>query len=72
MCSQLLVEQLLDNACVAAGILEEPKSMLVRLNKLLSLTAQYAYHHAGETPKTSVDDSSGSAKEVEGAGKTEA
>lgn len=53
MCSQLLVEQLLDNACVAAGILEEPKSMLVRLNKLLSLTAQYAYHHAGGAPDSS-------------------
>ena len=49
--SQLLVEQLYDNACVAAGILEEPKSMLPRLNKLLSLTAQYAYHHAGPEPK---------------------
>lgn len=44
---QLLVEQLYDNACVAAGIMEEPKTMVGRLNKLLSLTAQYAYHHAG-------------------------
>ncbi|OEH76337.1 heat shock protein [Cyclospora cayetanensis] len=43
----LLVEQLFDNACVAAGIMEEPKSMLPRLNELLSLTARYAYHHAG-------------------------
>ncbi|KAL8272914.1 hypothetical protein Esti_003168 [Eimeria stiedai] len=61
--AKLLVEQLLDNACVAAGILDEPKSMLTRLNKLLSLTAQYAYHHKGgeassvdssqaETPQT--------------------
>lgn len=41
------MEQLFDNACVAAGIMEEPKSMLGRLNKLMSLTAQYAYHHAG-------------------------
>ncbi|KAL8429994.1 hypothetical protein ACSSS7_006207 [Eimeria intestinalis] len=39
------LKQLLDNACVAAGIMDEPKSMLTRLNKLLSLTAQYAYHH---------------------------
>ncbi|CDJ35010.1 heat shock protein 90, putative [Eimeria mitis] len=45
--AKLLVEQLFDNACVAAGIMEEPKSMLGRLNKLMSLTAQYAYHHAG-------------------------
>lgn len=45
--AKLLVEQLLDNASIAAGILEEPKTMLPRLNKLLSLTAQYAYHHAG-------------------------
>ncbi|CDJ42655.1 heat shock protein 90, putative [Eimeria tenella] len=45
--AKLLVEQLYDNACVAAGIMEEPKTMVGRLNKLLSLTAQYAYHHAG-------------------------
>ncbi|KAL8439554.1 hypothetical protein Efla_002276 [Eimeria flavescens] len=45
--AKLLAEQLLDNACVAAGILEEPKAMLSRLNKLLSLTARYAYHHSG-------------------------
>ncbi|KAL8442880.1 hypothetical protein Emed_007095 [Eimeria media] len=50
--ARLLVEQLLDNACVAAGILDEPKSMLTRLNKLLSLTAQYAYHHKGAEPSS--------------------
>lgn len=46
------MEQLLDNASIAAGILEEPKTMLSRLNKLLSLTAQYAYHHAGKASES--------------------
>ncbi|KFG59399.1 putative heat shock protein 75, partial [Toxoplasma gondii RUB] len=41
----LLVEQLYDNACIAAGIMEDPRSMLERLNNLLEVTAQYAYHH---------------------------
>ncbi|KEP64473.1 UNVERIFIED_CONTAM: heat shock protein 75, putative [Hammondia hammondi] len=43
--AKLLVEQLYDNACIAAGIMEDPRSMLERLNHLLEVTAQYAYHH---------------------------
>lgn len=43
--AKLLVEQLYDNACIAAGIMEDPRCMLERLNHLLEVTAQYAYHH---------------------------
>ncbi|PFH38800.1 putative heat shock protein 75 [Besnoitia besnoiti] len=43
--AKMLVEQLYDNACIAAGIMEDPRCMLERLNHLLEVTAQYAYHH---------------------------
>ncbi|CEM13956.1 unnamed protein product [Vitrella brassicaformis CCMP3155] len=42
--AQMLTEQLYDNACIAAGILDEPKTMLDRLNNLLQVTASYAYY----------------------------
>ncbi|CDJ51169.1 heat shock protein 90, putative [Eimeria brunetti] len=64
--AKLLVEQLFDNACVAAGIMEEPKSMLGRLNKLMSLTAQYAYHHAGAVASPAPTASEGTAKAEHG------
>ncbi|EUD65460.1 TNF receptor-associated protein 1 [Plasmodium inui San Antonio 1] len=43
--AKLLVQQLYDNACIAAGILEDPRSLLTKLNELLLLTARYAYHY---------------------------
>ncbi|SOV15537.1 heat shock protein 90, putative [Plasmodium gaboni] len=43
--AKLLVQQLYDNACIAAGILEDPRSLLSKLNELLVLTARYAYHY---------------------------
>ncbi|EUR70124.1 hypothetical protein PFBG_03353 [Plasmodium falciparum 7G8] len=43
--AKLLVQQLYDNACIAAGILEDPRSLLSKLNELLLLTARYAYHY---------------------------
>ncbi|KJP84910.1 hypothetical protein AK88_05459 [Plasmodium fragile] len=43
--AKLLVQQLYDNACIAAGILEDPRSLLTKLNELLVLTARYAYHY---------------------------
>ncbi|CDI76607.1 heat shock protein 90, putative [Eimeria praecox] len=64
--AKLLVEQLFDNAKVAAGIMEEPKSMLGRLNKLMSLTAQYAYHHAGAAAAQSSPPSGEAAKTESG------
>jgi TNF receptor-associated protein 1 len=33
--AKLVAEQLLDNALIAAGLLEDPTSMVARLNKLL-------------------------------------
>lgn len=41
--AKALVEQLYDNASIAAGIVDDPRSMLGRLNKMLSLTVDYAY-----------------------------
>ncbi|SBT35151.1 heat shock protein 90, putative [Plasmodium ovale wallikeri] len=43
--AKLIVQQLYDNACIAAGILEDPRSLLTKLNELLLLTARYAYHY---------------------------
>lgn len=47
--AKLLVQQLYDNACIAAGILEDPRSLLSKLNELLLLTARYAYHYERNT-----------------------
>jgi HSP90 family molecular chaperone len=33
--AEQITEQLYDNACVAAGVLEDPRTMLKRLNQLL-------------------------------------
>lgn len=51
-CMQLLVEQLFDNARIAAGIMEDPRSMLSRLDHLVEVTAQYAYHYSEASCKT--------------------
>ncbi|ORM39499.1 putative heat shock protein [Babesia sp. Xinjiang] len=40
--AKMLVEQLYDNASIAAGIVDDPRTMLGRLNNILSLTAEYA------------------------------
>lgn len=48
--AKMLAEQLYDNACVAAGILEDPRTMLDRLNNILEITAQYAFHHNKNEP----------------------
>jgi len=40
--AQLIVEQLFDNACIAAGVLEEPRAMLPRINQLLVATVRKA------------------------------
>lgn len=50
-CTQLLVEQLFDNARIAAGIMEDPRSMLARLDHLVEVTAQYAYHYSEASSK---------------------
>lgn len=44
--AKVLVEQLYDNASVAAGIVDDPRVMLNRLNKLLSMSAEYAVENA--------------------------
>ncbi|GFE54255.1 heat shock protein [Babesia ovis] len=40
--AKMLVEQLYDNASIAAGIVDDPRTMLGRLNNMLALTAKYA------------------------------
>ncbi|EDO07441.2 heat shock Hsp90 family protein [Babesia bovis T2Bo] len=40
--AKMLIEQLYDNASIAAGIVDDPRSMLTRLNNMLTLTADYA------------------------------
>ncbi|PHJ22550.1 heat shock protein [Cystoisospora suis] len=50
--AKLLVEQLFDNARIAAGIMEDPRSMLSRLDHLVEVTAQYAYHYSEASCKT--------------------
>ncbi|GBE60259.1 heat shock protein [Babesia ovata] len=40
--AKTLVEQLYDNASIAAGIVDDPRTMLGRLNKMLELTADFA------------------------------
>lgn len=46
---QVLVEQLYDNASIAAGIVDDPRSMLGRLNNILSITVDYAYKQKGSS-----------------------
>lgn len=57
--AKLIVEQLLDNAKMTARLLEEPHTMVDRLNQLLQLTASYAYHgtEKAEGPKIEDDGS---------------
>lgn len=43
--AKLVAEQVYDNACIAAGILDDPRTMLDRLNNILEVTSQYAHHH---------------------------
>lgn len=43
MMLQMLIEQLYDNASIAAGIVDDPRSMLGRLNNMLTLTVDYVY-----------------------------
>ncbi|GAW80950.1 heat shock protein 90 [Plasmodium gonderi] len=66
--SKLLVQQLYDNACIAAGILEDPRSLLTKLNELLALTARYAYHYENNTSnaETHVEHTTPSAEETVG------
>eukprot|EP00386_Alphamonas_edax_P000764 GDKI01002379.1.p1 GENE.GDKI01002379.1~~GDKI01002379.1.p1 ORF type:complete len:342 (-),score=138.76 GDKI01002379.1:171-1196(-) len=40
--AQLVLEQLYDNACIAAGIMDDPRTMLDRLTNILSVTAKSA------------------------------
>ncbi|EAN33991.1 Hsp90 family protein [Theileria parva strain Muguga] len=40
--AKVLVNQLYDNASIAAGVVDDPRVMLSRLNQLLELTADYA------------------------------
>ncbi|KAK2195792.1 bifunctional HSP90 [Babesia duncani] len=40
--AEMLIQQLFDNAAIAAGIMDDPRVMLPRLNKLLETTATYA------------------------------
>lgn len=41
--AKMLIEQLYDNASIAAGIVDDPRSMLGRLNNMLTLTVDYVY-----------------------------
>lgn len=38
--AKLVTEQVYDNALCAAGVLDDPRSMITRLNKLLEITVQ--------------------------------
>lgn len=42
--ARIAVEQLFDNACIAAGVLDEPRTLLTRLNKVLEM---FIYQGAG-------------------------
>ncbi|KAF8817854.1 putative heat shock protein 75 [Cardiosporidium cionae] len=53
--AKIVTEQLYDNACIAAGILDDPRSILERLNSLLEVTIRYAYHHTAASSPVSED-----------------
>merc|ERR1712048_915060 len=42
--ARIAVEQLYDNACIAAGTLDDPRTLLTRLNKVLEM---FIYQGAG-------------------------
>merc|ERR1719498_298540 len=42
--ARMAVEQLYDNACIAAGTLDDPRTLLTRLNKVLEM---FIYQGAG-------------------------
>merc|ERR1711865_818676 len=42
--ARIAVEQLYDNACIAAGTLDDPRTLLARLNKVLEM---FVYQGAG-------------------------
>merc|ERR1711948_26038 len=42
--ARIAVEQLFDNACIAAGTLDDPRTLLTRLNKVLEM---FIYQGAG-------------------------
>lgn len=67
--ARIAVEQLYDNACIAAGTLEDPRTLLTRLNKVLEM---FIYQGAGfdysrnEYVTKPLDGSHASVPEVEG------
>nr|PVC50759.1 heat-shock protein [Theileria orientalis] len=42
--AKLLANQMYDNASIAAGVVDDPRVMLPRLNDLLDVTAEFAYN----------------------------
>mmetsp|Transcript_13099 Transcript_13099/g.29072 ORF Transcript_13099/g.29072 Transcript_13099/m.29072 type:complete len:712 (-) Transcript_13099:55-2190(-) len=65
--ARMAAEQLHDNACIAAGMLEDPRSILTRLNKLLEMcvyqgagfdytTGQYTHPPQAPTPEFVVEE----------------
>ncbi|KAI4838310.1 heat shock protein 90 [Plasmodium brasilianum] len=62
--AKLLVHQLYDNASIAAGILDDPRSLLTRLNELLLLTARYAYHYERKDSSEQVSPVDGEASDT--------
>merc|ERR1719377_84677 len=66
--ARIAVEQLFDNACIAAGTLDDPRILLTRLNKVLEM---FIYQGAGfdyarnEYNERSAEDASEKTPEVE-------
>eukprot|EP00920_Eleutheroschizon_duboscqi_P003435 GHVT01007990.1.p2 GENE.GHVT01007990.1~~GHVT01007990.1.p2 ORF type:complete len:205 (+),score=64.63 GHVT01007990.1:465-1079(+) len=69
-----LTLQLYDNACLAAGLLDDPRTMVGRLTRLLEVTAQFAYHGSGAAAEEPAgagggDEAAGGAEAEEGKGR---
>lgn len=43
--AEIVAKQVYDNACIAAGIVDDPRIMLDRLNKLVESVVKYATVH---------------------------
>merc|ERR1712137_1325590 len=74
--ARIAVEQLYDNACIAAGTLDDPRVLLTRLNKVLEMfiyqgagfdyaTGQYNTRPAEETKQAEKTDDAAKDKKVE-------
>merc|ERR1712039_378801 len=74
--ARIAVEQLYDNACIAAGTLDDPRVLLTRLNKVLEMfiyqgagfdyaTGQYNIRPAEQTKQAEKSDDTAKDKKVE-------